>query len=396
MSFNKAKQLTLLLGALILAGCGVLKPNLSEMAGEYDRQVEESQKSNLLMNIVRSAFNQPLYFTTIPTVRGSGSVSPTLATSLSATSASSALVTLTGSTINPTLTLSASEGFNFDLNSFDNAEFFARNLAPIEARVLQHYLDQNVPPEVVANLFVGKIAVIRDGVTTELSNDPMLKSYPDFLRELEILLKAGLRTQSVTRESTLGPVLSAEDAGKLILSGSPLANSLKQLSSVGDKYVISKSTTSSNFCLANLSSGSNVENTCEVGEQKKDEDFDPMKIAKTRYVVTLRSTRAMFKYLGRLLEEQLDEEGRPRASDPGSAKRPTRSTPLLVVTTSTLRPSSRDLTMHVAQVQYRGRTWTIPSTDNGHSSLVFGILHEVLALNKVPGSIPAPTISVLR
>ncbi len=117
----------LLVLCVILAGCGSInKSSFREMSTSYRELVEEYTNDNLLMNIVRSSEDMPLSFLDIPSVTGSGSVSPGASASMTGISAqpSSRLgffSTGVGSSYTLGATLSVNNSFTFTQSSLDNA-----------------------------------------------------------------------------------------------------------------------------------------------------------------------------------------------------------------------------------------------------------------------------------
>lgn len=79
---------TIILLLLVLSGCGSLnKSSFRSMSTAYRELVEEYTNDSLLINVVRSSQDMPLSFLDIPSVTGSGSVSPGVSAGMTGLSA---------------------------------------------------------------------------------------------------------------------------------------------------------------------------------------------------------------------------------------------------------------------------------------------------------------------
>src|SRR5690242_17969349 len=101
-----------LVGALAVSGCESLV-DFSDWAAGYDKAVERTHNENVLINMVRAAYNRPLHFATIAVVRGNGQVSPAVSGTFPFVNFSAP--PRSGATLTPSIGVSS--GFNFDLAS---------------------------------------------------------------------------------------------------------------------------------------------------------------------------------------------------------------------------------------------------------------------------------------
>ena len=70
-------RLLVLAGSLSLGACESTV-DFSQWASGYNRAVERTHNENLVLNMVRAAYNRPMHFATISVVRGNGQATPVL------------------------------------------------------------------------------------------------------------------------------------------------------------------------------------------------------------------------------------------------------------------------------------------------------------------------------
>ena len=113
-----------------------------------------------------------------------------------------------------------------------------------------------------------------------------------------------------------------------------------------------------------------------------------------RLSLQLRSTKDVFTYLGALLAVQLGPNPRipmavPRVILASGEVRTAEPQAILLVKTGTYAGSA------FSQVDYEGVTYIIPAENSGYSTKSISILTGLLAMDKVPGSIPqSPAVLV--
>src|SRR5690348_10712369 len=113
--------------SLGLAACGNFMP-FDIWVKRYNANVERQSNDLLLLNIVRAGQHMPLLFTGVQVVRGNGSVTSGVTVGGSVTGTTTSQLgtnTIFGWTgvVTPGASISATDGFNFDVAVLDTAEF---------------------------------------------------------------------------------------------------------------------------------------------------------------------------------------------------------------------------------------------------------------------------------
>ena len=71
------KYLSLSVFSLLLGGCApTLTPDFSEMSAKYAYSLEQYQTNSIFQNILRAADNRMVSFLDMPTINGSGTITP--------------------------------------------------------------------------------------------------------------------------------------------------------------------------------------------------------------------------------------------------------------------------------------------------------------------------------
>ena len=398
-----------------LSACSTLSVDFSDWASTYNKAVEKAHNENLLMNLVRAAYNQPLHFTTIPIVRGGGSITPSFGLTSVYTPTGNyvpkmfnwlgAGVGQAAASVTPNLGLTVSSTFGFDMATLDNAEFMAGFLTPLSPSAVHFYVAQGIPRELLFHLFIQRIELVDKTHTVELENDPFAKSYGKFTETLNNLLELGLWTQSVNVSAPFGPPLSADNVRNLlpaILQGPARLQIVPVTGSIGPEYQLQSNTIHTSFCIKKLPETARIisqTGLCdEVGMPKatrvSNQQANILEYEGGTLRIVLRSTREIFNYLGNQLYSQVSEQRRAplimRTQEAKDYNYMNHGDSLLVVNKG--QSHSDDL----YRVQYRGDTYSVPSRAEGHSALVFTILAQVLVLNKAVNLLPASTPVLVR
>ncbi len=407
----------LLVLCVILAGCGSInKSSFRDMSTAYRELVEEYTNDNLLMNIVRSSEDMPLSFLDIPSVTGSGSVSPGASASMTGISAqpSSRLgffSTGVGSSYTLGATLSVSNSFTFTQSSLDNATFMKRFLAPLDLSIIQNLSTTEVLNQAVLYaMIIQSISVVDENGKTsiKLINNPYDPHYPYFKLALIKLVAARLRVENEANRVPISPPLSAAEVKNNLMaistatskpnvvltpitdkSGRPSAYQLEQVSSAPKMcFEVAEPLMSLDFYLppsAFCGSVSNkVKNMKILGGTDK-----PVKNMK----ITFRSPRDIFDFLGAVVNLQNN------AVDPKSVSVLPTNKIRAGLTVDDLKAESVPLFVvkqnpgsgvdPLVRLDYLGKTYVIPKDDSGFSREVLTILAQIVTLAKVTGSIPA-------
>jgi hypothetical protein len=390
--------------ALALGGCQSME-DFSDWSAGYDKAVEASQNENMLINMVRAAYNRPLHFTAISVVRGNGQASP----SLGLTGQFPFANPFKGGGIGAGPSLAVSGGFNFDMASLDNAEFMGGLVTPIAPSTVNSYVNQGIPRELLFNLLIQKVT-ISDGTRTDTYvNDPTRADYQNFQITLKNLLDLGLTTETASDVLPFGPSLSAAEMKNpqvlQVLSQAIAAGAMVQQNGP-DAYQMAKPVSQARFCFmgggpsmpklptsalcsAIAQSAKTSAEASTSGEHQFATGSSIGDFRNASMTVTVRSTRDVFNYLGNLIYMQV-ASGKPihlemqtqEAKDFNYLKR---GDDLLVVVKN--RPRSDD----IVKIDYEGNTYSIPSENQGNSALVFTIVSQILMLSKTVNLIPAST-----
>jgi len=408
------RKALMLAAGLALGGCSQ-SVTISEWAAGYDKAMETASNENMLINMVRAAYNQPMHFAAVAVVRGNGQVTDSIGTGatlyfrhfLDVGAASSS------SYLTPSASFSVSGGFNFDMASLDNSEFVAGLLTPISPTTVHYYVSQGIPKELLFNLLVDRVQISDGNHTNTYVNDPNDEHYNDFLITLKNLLSLGLTTENVQDLVPFGPPLTAADAKnpQLLSAIVPAGILITPVGSGADvHYQMMKPVQSARFCftgggpdlpkLPDSALCQNVKKQTEAavvgpqGQQSFHTGSAMPGFENASLAVTIRSTRDVFNYLGNLIYQQAEDPTRfhlrLQSKEAKAYNYLGKGDEMLVVLKNQAR--SDDL----VHVEYRGATYSIPVDHQGNSALVFTVVSQILNLSKSVNLIPTTSAVVVR
>lgn len=420
-----------LLVTFFLGGCSVPSPSFSDMSQVYQSEVEKYQNNNLLLNVVRASKNMPLSFLDIPNVIGTGSLTETvgLGAFIYGTAPSSVggffspaapSAYMTSSYYNPSASISVGRSFNFTLSSLQNAQFEKGFLEKISLDVVHFFTSDHVSKELLFLLLIDRFEFVSpDGKKNKLLNNPLLPGYADFQKQLRKLVDGGLTTEVVMTQVKVGPPIRPDQ----LLDKNGLVNYvgltdkniiLKDISDGKQKqFQLFQNIKQVRFCFSPTQYQSEVveyfgegmlcANPLGVNDQKNanTETSKQLKRAlKTDpkpLLISLRSTKDVFQYLGEVYDVQVSKEnpykvGLRKWVDKGNSKLELSDelSPLFVIQTG--RPSERV----VASIGYDGTEYYVPSQNSGYSVYVINLLSQLVNLLKIPGSIPASPAVLIK
>lgn len=387
------------------------------MSASYQTVVEEYQINNILLNIVRGSQNMPLSFLDIPSVVGTGSISesPSLSASFASVAPSSIggffSAAASGASVSPGMSLGLSRSFNFTQSSLENAQFQTGFLADVPFQTLTYFGAANFPPELLMHLFIDSVSISdANGAVTHYVNNPLIENYGQFDGVLKQLQASNLIVQTRMVEQTVSPKLS--DAEYAVVLPSVLANNLivKTIpeSNGKTKHQLFKMNVVHSLCFSAKKAEGNLIGIFGDKYSCQDATLDA-KVNATRQgipkfleteakkpslAIKIRSNRDIYNYLGALLVAQTREINpvtvrlTPTYLAPNSSSK-VEKLPLIVIS-----KGSNIGGKALAEIDYRGERYYIPSQDNGYSPLVINLLAQLLNLNKIPGSVP-PSPAVL-
>ena len=201
---RRAVRAVTLCGSMALAGCagGVA---FDERAVDYGRSLADASNRQILLNILRSAAREPLFFTLVSNVdsRSLGDIDVDIETPIGAASTVADLIAGVGLE-DPTP--------RFSVSSLMKANFTRSMSRPVDLGVFERMLARDFVDELVMRLFIGKI-----GWQSEpLLNAPETFGKSDFRRRLRLLMALGLSTEPLLGDNTLIEDLEQEDMLQLM------------------------------------------------------------------------------------------------------------------------------------------------------------------------------------
>lgn len=418
MKFNKKFLVIWLLPVFLLQGCGSIGPSFSDMSQSYQSLLEKYNLNSALLNVVRASQNRPLSFLAIPSITGTGSINETAGVSANILSAipgsvSGFLSAGAGTYYAGGAEATLGRSFTFTQSSMDNEEFSKKILTPISIETINYLNNRHINKELLFSLTLSSIEIKRPNQTpVSYNNYPDSRSYGEFQAELSRLIKLGLSSQLLEKKEPVGPLLPETFRDREILNyldaKSKYKLSLEKVTTKqGVHFQVFQTTERANLCF-NRNEHADVV-AAEFGEQffcfnhfgeyDKKAPYIALNEStirdnhKTLIRFVSRSTHDIFDYLGALLRAQLNN---PENTPAIARKIPVSSdlnaqiekTPIFVVEKNNTRSKK------LAIISYNDETYSIPDENNGHSALVVNILSQLLALSRVPGSIP-PSPAIL-
>jgi hypothetical protein len=399
------KKLLGVAGATLLmcaSGCATFEQSdFSSWVIGYNKSVERAQNESIFLNIIRSSYNLPLYFTGTQVVRGSGTtaISGGLGGSFSGTSIGGyAPSTTTSWGVTPSTNLSVDRNFNFDVAVADTAEFQQALLSPMKEDVMHFYSEQGLPHELLYHLLIEKLRVSIGGKQFVYENDPLSPSYPDFTQMLGKLLEYGLTTQVNADFLPVGPSYKQPDLRGLatVVQGGAFL-----LPARDGGFQVSVRMPTATFCFdpaipenherlpASMLCVSPDQQRGTVANSSRRVQFGDVSL-----YVQLRSTKAIFNYLGSLVTRQrLTPDAEPIRLVTKEALAALHSNACDAAQSSdchaifSIKPGRGRREADIS-VSYDGETYHLPMGDGSFTPIVLSILSQTLNLNKSVNSLP--------
>jgi hypothetical protein len=345
MLFARILRGTSFIGAMFLSGCGAVD-NFQPRALQYNQEAANTKSNTILLNVLRAAYRLPLQFTEYTTATGqsflSGQLSATLPVSVFPANASRTF------TLNPQVTGNAQT--QVTVQNLNSQEFYYGLQTPITQQMMATFMAIGYDPKVVFMLSVSSLKR-KSGLTIEqIDNDPSdFRKFAQFYDTVKLMLLAGLSFETAEGATqTVGPPLSEADA-KVFLpdyikasataAASGAANSLPTLKQKGSIYQLTKSTSAFRICFskAKLDGASALQHPeltvsrsgtfytlhLRLLSTGADKGFDMIVVpahlcgAKSgtanpkgplvNWDFDLRSTEAIYQYLGKIVQAQLSD-----------------------------------------------------------------------------------------
>ena len=412
MTLNIKKVVATIAFPVVIGGCTTpVTPDFTEMSASYANILEQYQLNSILINVVRAANERPLSFLDIPSINGSGNVttSPSLSGSMNGFIGGLAGGPAGITSINPSLSLSFGNSFNFSQSSLDNATFLRGFLSQIPIESAKFFMSDNIPREIMFSLVISSIEIRRaDGKSEKYINNPLLPDHAAFQNQLYKLLSYGLTVDQVQEE----PIKPGTQGGREMPpvqqpnpfpaypnpGGYGAMGGYGGIGGYGGGFygapqprvrfkVCVDENKFANFVKEEFSPNIFCKSSASAVDKKS---------SKAELILTIRSTNSVFEYLGQVVAAQ-------NQSVPYVVTLPPSDTTvrrkigqanqyaLLIV-----RKNSADGRTFASVKNLDGDIYSIPSEENGYSPMVIKIISQLLSLNKIPGSIPTSPGILLR
>ena len=150
-----------------LTVCVSMRPTMTSFSLDYNRVVADTRNRMILLNIVRSAYREPTYYTALTEINGSLNLSGSFSGSLAN------LVGGDPTSFSPTVSASVTNSPTFTVVPLTSQEFSKGMLTPIDSVAVRLLLSQGWRSEMLAPLLVQKVQCgIGDAVFYEIDNQP--------------------------------------------------------------------------------------------------------------------------------------------------------------------------------------------------------------------------------
>ena len=405
-----------LAGVALLGGCAQTNPTFEDMSQSYQRTIEKYDRNSLLLNIVRASRELPLNFLAVPSITGTGSISGNVGISANIVSnlpgeINGFFSAGVGTGFTPSASVTLGRSFTFTQSSLDNASFQHAFMSEIPLAAV-HLADKDLSDrELIYSLALESIRLREpDGRIRHYHNNPKAQGYADFQQALHDLVTDGLTTEILESFEPLGTPMTPSQINDALFSFMKLKDenrlTIEDVSPGKQKklFQIFQQTSETRFCItrqpqreAELRAKYGENYFChDVLSQRghRSDERTPRAKPSDRLSLQLRSTKDVFTYLGAIVSVQTGPDPRipmvvPRVILASGEVRTTEPQAILLVKTGGYAGSV------FSQVEYEGVTYIIPAENSGYSTKTISILTGLLAMDKVPGSIPqSPTVLI--
>ena len=150
-----SRLLSVALLCTALAACS-FNERIADHAVKYNKTVEETRNSLLLLNILRAKDRRPMQFTALTKVLGRLTLQSSGKLGLDIPFGGDAASTFP---LSPSFTLTQTSSPSFDVVSLDSQEFMKGILSPIKQSTFEFYWHQRWPREVLLHLFIHDVDI---------------------------------------------------------------------------------------------------------------------------------------------------------------------------------------------------------------------------------------------
>lgn len=195
-----------LLLVLLVSGCTVARQqSIADQAIQMNKELAETNNRTILLNVLRAATYQPLYFSTVSTLDSRSAGDSELGFDIPF------MDIKRGGSFSPIFNIEDRTP-RFSVSPTNTASFYRDMANPLELGIIEYMLSQPYPDELALMLSIDKI-----GWGGSLSvNDPASAGYPEFLHKLRLLLVLGISIEPLLGDNTLIEDLEQDEALKLI------------------------------------------------------------------------------------------------------------------------------------------------------------------------------------
>ncbi len=165
--FGSLPGAALIFAASLTSGCVSMRPTMTNFSIDYNRVIADTRNRMILLNIVRSAYREPTYYTAFSQIEGSLNMQA---------SVSGQIANLAGgdaTAFTPTVSGTFTNAPTFTIVPLNSEEFAKGMLQPIDADTIRLFLSQGWRQQFLAPLLVQKVECIYDDrVVAEINNEP--------------------------------------------------------------------------------------------------------------------------------------------------------------------------------------------------------------------------------
>ena len=410
-----------LVGVALLCGCSQTNPTFESMSQSYQRTLEKYDRNSLLLNIVRASKEFPLNFLAVPSITGTGSISGNVGIYASVISnvpgeVNGFFSAGVGSGFTPSANVSLGRSFSFSQSSLDNASFQHAFMSEIPLSAV-HLVDKDLGDrELIYSLAVQSIQIREpDGRIRQHHNSPRALGYADFQQALHDLVTDGLTTEILVSYEPVGTPMTPAQVNSTLFNFMQLKTenklSIKDVSPGQQKklFQMFQQNSETRFCVTRTPQRE-AELRAKYGEDflchdvlsqrgRSGDEKTPGAKPSEQVSLQLRSTKDVFSYLGAVMAVQMGPNPRipmavPRVVLASGEVRTAEPQAILLVKTGGYAGSAFSDSAF-SEVEYEGVTYSIPAENSGYSTKTISILTGLLAMDKVPGSIPqSPTVLI--
>jgi hypothetical protein len=370
-----------------LTACSFSRYDIPSQVGSYNGSLVQLEEEAILVNILRASESEPLGFTQVTQVLGSGGSSFSIGLPTIGIGGGPQQPTQNRAIFGPN-GVALGPRTNFNLSPLETKEFWLGMLTPLSADTLAFFINQGVSREVLFYLYLQRVQISAAGKTPEIDvNDPAAPRFNEFSEGLRVALTLGLTAQTKTQTLDVGPPLPANQATDV--------NNLLSISKAGLDIVPSKGggtyqlqATRSTAVLCFDQARASVDIAARLGPSVGCGSNPLAGSAPSSNPLTFqfypRSTYDIFRYLGSVVRESLRQGGHnvdlvTEESKSFSGSDPT-ADKLFVVEKNSHHPA-------FVSVKYGRDTYSIPKSATT-SIQVVALLRELVALSTSVNSLP--------